>query len=388
MKFTVAVDYYDLLWQSDELFDEQKIDHFLGMCAEHGIDAVQWRVSVCGQLLYHTKTADMFTAQEFDSLPAIARVHRETFHKCKAVLDKCDPLEVAVRLAHKHGLKIYPWLTLYDDYGVLGDRQSSLVKNLPELCWSTKDGKEHYLGATSYVYPEVVEYRLKQIRELNEYGGDGIYLSNRSHSRSEQYHNALRKFVELNPERDYTDWIRENQGFVEDGQAGAIGKYGFEPPAVNAFADKFGRVPEDTDSEWWRFRGGYFTDFMRNVRAEVQGKLSFGLRYPAGSKFFLYGDNFFDWKTMIKEGLIDELHYMFPDCMLSDEVYPEMDEADDVSRYGWLWQGNPDIAKVEEIKVCPLKEAVSKGLIEGVVFFEAYHFLNYTERWKLINAFK
>jgi hypothetical protein len=387
MKFTVAVDYYDLLWQSDELFDEQKIDHFLGVCAAHGIDAVQWRVSVCGQLLYHTKTADMFTAEEFDSPSALARVHRETFYKCKAVLDKCDPLESAVRLAHKHGLKIYPWLTLYDDYGVLGDRQSTLVKKYPELCWAAKDGKAHYLGATSYVYPEVVEYRLRQIRELNEYGGDGIYLSNRSHSRSEQYHNALRKFVELHPERDYTDWIRENQDFIQKEQAGANEKYGFDPPAVDAFVDKFGRQPEERDMEWCRFRGGYFTDFMRRVRTEVNGTLSLGLCYPAGSSFFFYGDNFFDWNTMIKEGLIDELHCMFPDCKLDDKVYPKIDDGGNVSRYGWLWQGNPDFSKVEELKVRPLQQAVSKGLIKGIVFFEAYHFLKYADRWKLIDLF-
>lgn len=56
MKFTMDVDYYYLIGQSEELFDKQKINRFFGECAEHCINAVQWRLSVCGEFLYHIKT--------------------------------------------------------------------------------------------------------------------------------------------------------------------------------------------------------------------------------------------------------------------------------------------------------------------------------------------
>ena len=87
MKFTMAVDYYDLIWQSDELFDEQKIDHFLGQCAENGINAVQWRLSVCGELLYRTKTGDMFTGKPYNSPKSIAKLHKKLSINAKLSLN-------------------------------------------------------------------------------------------------------------------------------------------------------------------------------------------------------------------------------------------------------------------------------------------------------------
>ena len=388
MKFTMAVDYYDLIWQSEELFDEQKIDRFLGECAEHGINAVQWRLSVCGQLLYRTKTGDMFTEQPYDSSASIVAWHKSAFHKCKKILERFDPLEAAVRLAHKHGMELYPWLTLYDDYGIQGDRKSTIVSTYPEMCWRSRDGGKYYLGVTSYAYPRVVDFRMRQISEILSYGGDGLYLSNRSHSRSPEHNKALGDSTDDKPEISYTEWIMANTAFVEESQKAAIGKYGFDPPAVEAYMRETGKQPEECE-EWNRFRGRYFTKFIKQVRSEVSGKLSFGLRYDPDAPYFLYGKHFFDWELLTNGSILDELHYALPEDDSADlkVLYPEMFKSSKASRQGWCWLGHKNLEDTIRYKGNIIKRQIRQGNLEGVVLFEAYHFLKKPEYWKLLKYF-
>ena len=389
MKFTMAVDYYDLIWQSDELFDAQKIDHFLGQCAENGINAVQWRLSVCGELLYRTKTGDMFTGKPYNSPKSIAKLHKKTFYKCKAILERFDPLEAAIRLAHKHGMQLYPWLTLYDDYGVQGDRASSIVNQHPEMSWRSKDGKTYYLGVTSYAYPEVVEFRMKQIKEIVSYGGDGLYLSNRSHSRPPEYNSALEDFTNKKTERCYLEWIMANRAFIEESQKSAIGKYGFDLPAVEAYLKETGKEPENSP-EWNRFRGRYFMKFIEQVRPEVKGNLSFGLRYNPDSPYFLYGKHFFDWERLANENILNELHYVFPEDENADlkKFYPEMFKPSKASKQGWCWLGHEKQEDTIRYKADIIKQQINQGNLDGIVLFEAYHFLNKPDYWNLIKYFK
>ena len=44
----IAVDFYDLIWQQETLFSEADIDRLFRKYAEHRVDAVLWRLSVCG----------------------------------------------------------------------------------------------------------------------------------------------------------------------------------------------------------------------------------------------------------------------------------------------------------------------------------------------------
>ncbi|MCF6177249.1 MAG: family 10 glycosylhydrolase [Victivallaceae bacterium] len=388
MKFTLAVDYYDLIWRSAELFDEQHIDRFLGRCAEHGINAIQWRLSVCGQLLYRTKTGDMFTDKPCDFPESLSKFHEATYNKCKTILEHFDPLEVVVRLAHKHGMELYPWLTIYDDYGVQGDRVSSIVEKYPERCWRSYDGTNYYLGVTSYVYPEVVEFRMKQIMEILSYGGDGLYLSNRSHSRTPEYHNALDEFVNKNPDVCYTEWIKANVEFIEESQKAAIGTYGFDLPAVEAYIEATGKQPEISE-QWNRFRGKYFMKFIEQVRSEVIGKLSFGLRYEPDSPHFLYGKHFFDWERLINENILDELHYALPedDSVDLKPLYPGMFKLSKTSKQAWCWLGHKRLEDTIRYKANIIRQQIEQGNLDGVVLFEAYHFLEKPDYWKLLDYF-
>jgi hypothetical protein len=388
MKFTMAVDYNDLIWKSEELFDEQHIDRFLGSCAEHGINAIQWRLSVCGQLLYRTKTGDMYTGKQYSSSGDFSKMYKARYDKCKVILNKFDPLEAVVRLAHKHGLELYPWLTLYDDYGVQGNHLSSLVEKHPELCWRSLDGKKYYLGVVSYAYPEVVEFRMRQIKEILSYGGDGLYLSNRSHSRSHDYNTAFKDFMLNTPGATYFEWIKENVAFTDKAQQEASGMYGFDPPAVEAYIKATGQQPEISE-QWNRFRGQYFMKFIEQVRGEVTGKLSLGLRYEPNAPHFVYGKYFFDWAQLVDGNILDELHYALPedDSVDLEALFPEMFKPSKTSKQGWCWLGHKAQEDTIRYKANIIKQQIEQGNLDGVVLFEAYHFLEKPDYWKLLDYF-
>ena len=381
MKLTMAVDYYDLIWKCDGLFDEEHINRFLGECAAHGVDSVQWRLSVCGKLLYRTRTGDMLGDTPREDWQG-ARTQHAINEKAKAILAKFDPLEAAVRLAHKHGLKILPWLTLYDDGGYFKFSRSSLVDAHPELCWRSRDGKRHYRGVTSYVHPEVVEFRMRQIKEALNYGGDGLHLCLRTHSRPPEYFDALDTFLRDNPGSDHDDWLRTLGDKVSAMIRAAAGAYGFDPPATAAYERLTGKAPESGDLEWWRFRGQYFLDFMWKARRATPGALTFGVRYASGAPY-PYGDHFFDWRALL-DGIVDELHYELGE---QGEACPELGAPSPAAKLGWCWLGHHGLDQTMRLKAEPIKRRLDDGSLDGVVLFEAYHFLEKPDYWSLPGYF-
>jgi hypothetical protein len=362
----MAVDYRDLIACSEELFGKEQINRFLGECAENKIDAVQWRLSACGQLLYHTKTGDMFTDQPFpEDLPLrYGKKRRLIYDKCKAILSKLDPLETATKLARKHGLKMIPWLTLFDDWGEMGTTSSSFARNHPDMCWKSIDGKERMNGFISYAYPEAVEFRMRQIREILEFG-DGIYLSNRSHCRPQVFNDAMMKFLRENPECMVSDWLRQNSEYAAQLRKDCIGRFS-EP-------------------------GQHFTEFLEIAAAEAKQKnkpISFGLRYFSGSEDFLQGDSYFDWDSLVNDGLISELHYLFPETGQGAlELFPELSTAK-CDCFGWLWLGHSDIEKTEKIKLNPILDSLEKGLLNGITLFEAFRFIENPVLWNIVKKIK
>jgi len=182
MKKIIAVDFYDIIWMHDGLFTLADMDALFAKYAEHGVTGVLWRLSACGNLLYHSKTAERFDRRASASTQLISK-------KTLAVMEAYDPAEAAVAAGKKFGIAVYFWLTLFDEagYSSIPDFLSPFCEAHPEYSWRSRDGKSSYYGVLSYTYPEVIEYRLNQIREISAYGGDGLYLCNRSHSRSPPY---------------------------------------------------------------------------------------------------------------------------------------------------------------------------------------------------------
>lgn len=138
---------------------------------EGNTDVFLWRVSACGSMTYWSNVESRISDNgDFRSFAkAVART-----------LTYFDPLAEGVKAAHAVGKPLYAWMTLFDE--ALFCSNSRILQQHPEFCWVDRSGYIHNKGLACYDYDEVFEFRLKIVRELLDYGVDGLYLSMRSHS--------------------------------------------------------------------------------------------------------------------------------------------------------------------------------------------------------------
>jgi len=384
---TMAIDYCCMIGFLDEVFDEEGINRLLGEYSERGITAVQWRVSLFGKLLYRSKLGDMFTAEPFgaDDVPGYAVTLRDTFDKAKAIMGKMDPMEVASRLCRKHGIKFYPWLTIYDDAGFHRMTWSNLIREHPEYCWKEFDKDVHFSGTTSYVYPEVVEYRLAQIKELLSYGCDGVYLCTRSHSRPPGWTEEFMKFLLTGKA---SEWPKTPTGRkLPELFAASQGRFGFDPPAVDAYRQATGRDPHPEDLNWWKFRGGYLIDFLKKAKtlaSQFDSELCFGPHHNGG----MYPNDFFDWKRMLDEKVVDELHFGATDNYCGnaevDAEYPWL--FDSPGRKSYFHCARTSKSAGEHIAAFESTgNAQFLNRFDGITIFEAYVFEQRPELWHFVD---
>jgi len=132
-----GVDFYDHCYYHKELYGKEKIKEFLEHCVDSGITKLLWRTSVCGKVFYHSKVRTVYDGAD----------NREGSARASEVLRRFDPLEYAVDQGHRLGLKIYGWITIFDEYGVPG-QESEFSRQHPEYSWVNRDGKRHFKGTT------------------------------------------------------------------------------------------------------------------------------------------------------------------------------------------------------------------------------------------------
>ncbi len=161
-----------------DLYGEKAIEQFFKKCKAAKVTGVLWRVSEFGQMLYYSKgAATVYPGKmPYDKLP-------EHLKKMAVIMQFIDPLAVAVREAKKNGIKLFIWMTLSDE-GYKREIPNYafpefLLKN-PDCHMLDKEGKPWY-GTICYSEPKSREYRLNIVKELVEYGADGLYLCTRSH---------------------------------------------------------------------------------------------------------------------------------------------------------------------------------------------------------------
>jgi hypothetical protein len=268
------VDYYDHIGFYKRLYNEKRIEHLLNKCKQIGAKTIFWRVSVCGKVAYHSRIMSIFDGGLKNNHPG---------NKLAKILNKFDPLQVACNIAHNLDLKIYPWVTLFDDY--YPGLQSKFSVEHPEYLFVSRDGKECFKGVLCYAYPEVREHKLSQIKELIEYDVDGIYLCTRSHARHSET-------------STYPDKFGYNQPIVEEYKK----RY-----KINILNEDFDKIA------WYKLQGEYFTLFLQQVKKELKKKniaLCVGINHkddlsiPGASPMIKLK---FDWKRWIREGIVDEL---------------------------------------------------------------------------------
>lgn len=301
----LGVDYADDVeeWYTQgELGDTPLIARIMDNAVKGGMTSVAWRVSHVGTLTYRTKVG---TVQ--NGMNAL-RVSLTPFG---LIMNRIDPLEVAVDEAHRRGLKIYVYYTLFDEAyteattGVV--QQCDFGRKHPEFYSAHHTEGTFVRGVFSFGYPEVREYFGNLVKEALSYDPDGVYLDvARTHSGS-------------NPIPVHGWWPQWSNPYLA---------FGYNEPDVKRYRDQYSEVPPvltptDTDNldasqeekNWNRVRGDALTMFLREIRPTVKkaGKTVYMCFFPATGNGFnpgyqcrqMLGRYNIDWPTWVEEGLID-----------------------------------------------------------------------------------
>jgi hypothetical protein len=199
-----------------------------------------------------------------------------------------DPLACAVEAAHRRGMRIYAYHTIYDEGSPpevkYGDStpfiwQSRFTIEHPEYLACDRAGEKRHWGVLEYAYPEARQHAVGVFARLVEdHDFDGIYVCTRTHSRP----------------------------------ADEADQYGFNEPVAVAYREAYGVDPrtQDFDVHKWRdLRGGFLTQLLRELRAEMsrRGK-RVAVAIPCGESIGPpYGNMTLQWRDWVTEKLVDEL---------------------------------------------------------------------------------
>ena len=251
-ELTINLDFFDICIGTDtwNMRDcEGEMERLMALCAHYGFDRVHFRVSVCGAVCYHTKVMtpayeNVFAKYKTECLDTCCANIPSLHGRMGAVMRQIDPLAACAKYAHKHGMEVYAWVTIFDS--LYYAPETEFFQKHPEYTWASKDGKKHIPGVPCYAYPQVRQYRLDQMKELVEYDVDGIILSVRSHS----------------------PWPGRGAGGGNEGARG----YGFNEPVVKAYMRRFGKDPREAKPDsldelrFVQLKADFLTQWLREVK--------------------------------------------------------------------------------------------------------------------------
>jgi hypothetical protein len=231
----MCIDFFDLAYfdahLNHKIYTVDQIRELLVSCKAAGIHTVLWRVSACGSVVYRSRVENWktFRADKRVSAQSVADI-LEYFY---------DPLWEGCRICHELGIKVFAWVTLYDEGLIETPHYSRLLYEHPEYQWTDRTGKHYMEGVPSYAFKEARRFRVELIREVLSYPVDGLFLSLRSHSVS-------------------------NPSYKKD-----VSEYGYEDPVVEAYQHRYGvDIRQETfDREkWHRIKGEFFTQLLRDIK--------------------------------------------------------------------------------------------------------------------------
>lgn len=354
-------------------YGRPSIYRILGQCLDAGIRKVHWRTFLGARAHYHSKLEPVAYGAEGIERPGYEADARKAYD-----LRQWDQLRDAVDIAHEMGLQISAWYPLYEETHVQLVTTSFAEKH-PEYWWTARDGKKRP-SKLSFAYPEVIAHKLRLVKEQSAYGVDDVCL----------------------------DFFRENQLFQsrheemipkQEVDKDGVCIYGYEPAVVAAYKAQYGDDPHrlsNADENWIRFRSGFLTAFMHEVRRELGDKTklsakvrsmnllqaSFPYWEPENAPTNSLRGSFADWPTWVEEGLLDEvivIHENFELCKLNPmALFQETRAAKEiVGRRAKLMMGiicyNLSDYAVSEGKKC-LELAVNAAAqagADGVVLYES-----------------
>jgi len=301
----LGADYADNVehaFRRGELGDTPVIEQIMDDAVAAGMTSVAWRVSHLGRLTYRTKMGTVL-----DGTDAL-RVSLTPFG---LILQRIDPLEVAVRAAHARGLKLFVYYCLFDEAYLDLDAdlisESDFGRQHPECYWAHHSTRHCIRGVLSFGYEEVREYFGALVKEGLSYGADGIYLDcGRSHAGANPIPVYGWAPQWSNPYLAY--------GYNEPDVARYRQQYGQDPPIVQV-TDHGEMTVTDEEANWNRVRGESLTDFLREIRPQFArtGQELYACMYPATYNGFnpgyqcrqMLGHFSLDWPTWVGEDLVD-----------------------------------------------------------------------------------
>lgn len=263
-------------------YPEEKFRSLIARAAEAGYGRINFRVDCIGKVDMRSSVKEWS-----DHDPAKLRT-----------LEAYDPFDVALDEARRRGMSCWAWLTPLDDAGPVesppivegwrgqvGKFQSAFGREHPEYQLLSPDGSDCLWGVYCFGHPEVRAYFRSHVAEVAARGPDGVFLSNRTHS---------------NLEKDKRQ------------------EYGFNPPLIEAYRQRHGADPREASAfdleRFSRILGEFYTEFLRESGQIVRDagvRLSAAVSWTRKGRIaFRLGSldrSFFDWKTWVDEGIVDEL---------------------------------------------------------------------------------
>ena len=259
-----------------------------------------WEAAM-GDLLYYLGTSGrLMTCDGMDDFQNNGgRMHAENWRWFRDT--GFDPLRLAVDYAHRMGIELHAgYRTAGFCFPPPEDQWNAggFYEQHPELRAVNRDGS--LAPRTSYAFPETRRKVLSILREIAEYGVDGISIV----------------------------YIRRPP------------LVGYEPPIVEAFRAETGldahELPAD-DERWLRFRCRVLNEFMREVRAELdavareQGRTKpieiTAMVSGRWEENLLHGMDLAAW---VADGTVDTVipYTMAPELDSGAEAWPDPTEAD------------------------------------------------------------
>ncbi|HZQ21626.1 MAG TPA: hypothetical protein VFA89_02405 [Terriglobales bacterium] len=334
----IGVDYADMIalgYENGYLYNAEKIRDLMKMIKQGAIDEVYWRVSAVGLVTYPSKVMTVMNG---------AGLTNKVFSPAGVIMRQCDPLAVAIEEAHKQGMKIYVYVTLFDfsfpglenqffakhpEYwsrlgGVVADNVRPELPGSRDLAEFSKENSTGLIatslteaettgipafvrGVPDYGFPEVRDYVLSEVKEIIGYKPDGVYFDvSRTHSG-------------IYPVLAYGWYPQWTSPYL---------KYGYNEPEVALYRKLYGKNPplrsvislqdlEETPEErnWNAVRGSFLTEFIREASQLVHAA---GMKvavdfYPSTYNNFQPGAQTrqqlgrmkIDWKKWADERLVD-----------------------------------------------------------------------------------
>jgi len=286
VEVSANVDFNDLVHYTEVPLDESWYDRIFGNCAQYGLRCLHWRVAL-GRAYYRSKI--------------MAPVSREGNTE-RRILEFADmlasdgpePLELAVKFAHKHGVELIAWFPFNETYYFrpgLRNMKDPWYAQHRELFWCDRSGQRLWMGMPCVAEPAVVQRTASIVEELCGYGVDGVYVVHRTHC--------------------YTPYAADEQPYTPE-----TDQFGFNEPIRQRFRERHGvdirREEFDVDA-WHKIKGEFYTEFLaacaevahRHGKTLLAGTLPRRLAYAPSARFPDALRIYNDWRAWREQAKVD-----------------------------------------------------------------------------------